>query len=474
MNYDKGFFDSPEFRELLKKYEQATSMGMHPYWGVYDLVDLMSYYLFIEKEESAETVLKEAQHLHPTAPETIKMEVKLLLYKGEAQKAMEKFSSIGYIDDDESRIIKAEIFIALKDFKNARNIALEILRKAQPEQDNIYEALEILLDCGFAVEALAICESVLKELPEKKSLLEVKAECLIEMQRINEAAEIYNKLLDDEPYSTFYWEQLGHIYYMVKKYGKALECFEYESTINDDIEYARMMQAYCYYFMHDYTKAKELFDSLSDKYPRSVLPLFYMALIYSHEGNNAKAIDTFNRIIEVAQEGTIEAMLARLNKAMLLDTEGKITLTDGAISMAIMMHPDNMKQLVLRGTHLYELRDKENLTFDDMNTLESKEWTQEEALLCLGQHLVEHGHLKAALRVLLYTREFAYDPSEIDAYVAYILFNTDKKDSMEQAVEGALEGKSWTLFRLFGLPYNANITAKGFISLVEKSNGSRI
>ena len=173
MNYDKGFFDSPEFRELLKKYEQATSMGMHPYWGVYDLVDLMSYYLFIEKEESAETVLKEAQHLHPTAPETIKMEVKLLLYKGEAQKAMEKFSSIGYIDDDESRIIKAEIFIALKDFKNARNIALEILRKAQPEQDNIYEALEILLDCGFAVEALAICESQLFAV-EVKSALDLK------------------------------------------------------------------------------------------------------------------------------------------------------------------------------------------------------------------------------------------------------------------------------------------------------------
>lgn len=472
MNYDKGFFDSPEFRELLKRYEQAKTDGTRPYLGVDDLVDLMSYYLFIEREEEAETVLNEAKSLHPTAPETIKMEIKLLLYRGEAQEAMKKFPDIGYIDDDETRIIQAEILIALKDFKSAHRIAMEILQKAQPGQENIYEALEILLDCGFAPEALIICENALKAMPEKRSLLEVKAECLIEMQRINEAVDIYNRLLDEEPYSTFYWEQLGHIYYMVKKFGKALECFEYESTINDDIEYAKMMQAYCYYFMHDYGKARTIFENLHIKYPRSVLPLFYIALTYSNEGNSSKALETFNETIEIATEGTIEMMLARVNKAILLDIESKDAQMEDAMSMAILMHPDNMKQLALCGTHLYELRDKENLTFDDMNILECKEWTQEEALLCLGKHLIEHRHLKAANRVFRYTREFAYDTAEIDAYIAYILFETGRKDEMRQVVENALEGKSWTLFRLFKLPYNANMTAVGFMSTIEKKHGN--
>ena len=49
MNYEKGYFDTPEFRGLLKRYEQAKSMNMHSYYAIDELVDLLSYFLFLEK-----------------------------------------------------------------------------------------------------------------------------------------------------------------------------------------------------------------------------------------------------------------------------------------------------------------------------------------------------------------------------------------------------------------------------------------
>ncbi len=33
MNNDKGYFDSPEFRELLKRYEQARENNAGTYFG---------------------------------------------------------------------------------------------------------------------------------------------------------------------------------------------------------------------------------------------------------------------------------------------------------------------------------------------------------------------------------------------------------------------------------------------------------
>ena len=149
MNYEKGYFDTPEFRELLKRYEHAKAMNMHSYYAIDELVDLLSYYLYVEKHDEAEQILKIAGQIHPAAPENTKMEIKLMLSKGEAQRALELFAGIQYIDDNETKILHAEILLALKDFKNAREIAIDIIRNATPEQENLYEALEILLDCGF-------------------------------------------------------------------------------------------------------------------------------------------------------------------------------------------------------------------------------------------------------------------------------------------------------------------------------------
>ena len=467
MNYEKGYFDTPEFRGLLKRYEQAKSINMHSYYAIDELVDLLSYFLFQEKCDEAEEVLKIARSIHPAAPENTKMEIKLMLSKGEPQRALELFGSIEYIDDNETKILHAEILLSLKDFKNAREIALDIIRKATPEQEHLYEALEILLDCGCAPDALFICEKALKLAPGNRSLLEVKAECFIEMQHINEAVDIYNNLLDTDPYSTFYWEQMGHIYYMVKKYGKALECFEYESTINDEIEYARMMQAYCYYHVGDYAKAMELFGTFKELYPQSVVPRFYIALSQYHTGHHSDAIESFKEIIDIAPEGTIEMMLARVNKAMILDSLGEGKRADEAMSMALLMHPDNMKQLILHTPHLYELKDKENLHFCEMSILEQKEWTQEEELYELGTHLFKHGHKNLALRIFRYMRQFCHDTSDVDAYIANILWTNGERDKIEPAIENAINGKSCLLFKLFGIPYNANITPQEFISRIE-------
>ena len=468
MNYEKGYFDSPEFRELLKRYEQAKAINMHTYYAIDELVDLLSYFLYIERCDEGEDILKIARQLHPSAPENAKMEIKLLLSKGEPQRALEVFAGSEHLDDNETKILHAEILLALKDFKNAREIALEIIRQATPEHENLYEALEILLDCGFAIDALYICEKALKQMPDNRGLLEVKAECFIEMQRINDAVELYNRLLDNDPYSTFYWEQLGHIYYMVKRYGKALECFEYESTINDEIEYAKMMQAYCYYYVGDYHNAETMLGALKEHYPQSLPPRFYIALSQYQKGDLHSAIEGFKEIIDIAPEGTIEIMLARLNKAMLLDMLGEKTRADEAISMAIMMHPDNMKQLALHNAHLYELRDKENLWFSDMAILEQKDWTQEEELYELGTHLFNHSHPELALRVFRYMRSFSHDTSDIDAYIANILWNSGEKEKARTAIENAINGKSWLLFKLFDIPYNANMTPQEFIEKIKQ------
>ncbi|MBQ8270376.1 MAG: tetratricopeptide repeat protein [Bacteroidaceae bacterium] len=463
---NKSYFDSTEFREILKKYEQTREKQVCSYFEIEDLLDILVYYLFQDSVEAAEEVLAHAITLHPTAPELTKMEVKILLAKNEPEKALIILGSKGFPDDDDSILLQAQVFIALKDYREARDIALDILNKKQANKEIICEALEILLDGGYAQEALEITNSGLARYHKHPSLLEIKAECLIELQDTNGAISIYNELLDSDPYSTFYWEQLAHIYYLTNRYGKALECYEYELAINDEIDYARMMQGYCYYFMRDYEKAFAIFNNLVEKYRQSVMPLFYKAMCLWHLNEEDEALKTFRDIAKTSEDGSIEAMVALVNCAIILSRRGDTDSASRPMSFALFLHPSNLKQLLVSDEELYTLRDKENLTFKEMNVIDIKEWSEDESLFALAMHLIEYQHYEIACRTLFYIKETSAENADIDACIAYAMYNTGREDEIREYVETALAGKSNLLFDLFGLIYDAQDTADTFLNKI--------
>ncbi len=465
---NKSYFDSQEFRDILRKYEQARANNASLYFGIDDLFDILCYYLFQEAIDAAVDVYGQARALHPDAPELTKMEVKILLTQDEPEKALMILGEKGFPADEESKLLHAQILIALKGYKEAREIAIEILNQRKVTKEIACEALEIMLDGGFAQEALQITDYALSKAPGCRNFLEVKAECLIELQDTNSAIDIYNELLDCDPYSTFYWEQLARIYYMTNRYGKALECFEYELAIGEEIDYARMMQGYCYYFLRDYKKAAKQFATLNNKYTSSVIPPFYKALCLWHEGKADEALAVFEQIIGHSDDDSIEAMVARINKAIILSKRGNEEEAVTTISFAMFTHPENIKQLLVGDEELYCLRDKENLTFKEMNVMEIKDWGQDEVFFALGVHLIKHGHYRIGKRVLLHARHLAKDSSDIDAEIAYAMVCMGEGENILPYVEIALKGRSNLLFDLFGLVYDANITVEGFLNAIKK------
>lgn len=465
---NKGYFDSPEFRELLQKYEQAAESNACSYFGIEELRDLEAYYILQDSPLMAEDIVELAKKLHPSSPDIVKMEIKLSLCKDEPEVALITLESITMPIDDEIKLLYAETYTALKDYKEAHDIIIDFLNQPKITKENACEALELMLDCGFAQEALQITNYALQENESEKCFWEIKAECYIELQNTNAAIEIYNKLLDSDPYSTFYWEQLAHIYYMVNKYAKAIECFEYELAIGEEIEYACMMQGYCYYFLHNYNKAQAIFEVLAQKYPNSAMPKFYIALCHHANGNLDKALKGFEEVAHITDNGSIEAMLARINRAIIMSKMGNINGATGAISLALVMHPEQIKQLLIGKGELYELRDKENLTFNEMNTMDIKEWSQEEELFALARHLIKYKHWEIAKSVLLYARPENGDATDFDACIAYVMYNIGQQDKMRPYIENALNGKSDILFELFEQIYDVNISTDEFISSIER------
>ncbi|MBQ8269636.1 MAG: tetratricopeptide repeat protein [Bacteroidaceae bacterium] len=473
MDYAKGYFDSAEFRKLYKKYEQMKSEGICSYFETDELSDILSYYLYIGKMNEAEEVYRYAKRLHTENSEITKMEVKILLSFGKAEEALQLIETLNTENDDDALLLKAEVLLAMKEFKASRSIARNILKREEPYNEVAYDALEILLDCGFAEEVLQIAEQALQARPSHRGLLEIKAESLIELQRIDEAIEVYNILLDETPFSTFYWEQLGHIYYLIERYGKSLECFEYELTINEDIEYAKMMQGYCYYHLHDYKRAKEIFEIFRQKYPDNLIIKFYIALSETATGNLKEAHTEYTGIIEYGtKQSCIERMLACINKSILysMDKEDNKKCME-TLQLALSMYPEcDIRQLILNKKGFYELRDKENSTFVDMNILDTKEWQNHEALFACGRMFADRCRYEMAIPMLQAAAKEAKekDSAEIHAYLAYSFFKQNNREKLSLAVDEALKGKSNKLFELFEIPYDANMLPDVFLRICFK------
>ena len=219
---DTSFFKSKEFRSLLERYEQMREYGMNSYFSSDDLLELASYYLFKNRAADAENVISYARKLYPGDTQITEAEIRTLLSRGEVQEARRKLNAISVIDTPELQLLKAEVDMADGGDSSISRLNA-IMEETNLRNDLALNTLDVMIKGGFLPEALTWIEKGLRKYPAEVSLLEAKADCLVELRRMQEALALYNSLLDNNPYNYFYWEQLGYIYYVTGRWGKALE-----------------------------------------------------------------------------------------------------------------------------------------------------------------------------------------------------------------------------------------------------------
>jgi dTDP-4-amino-4,6-dideoxygalactose transaminase len=67
VQYDKEYFDSKEFQELLGSYETAVRVGDYPFMDADDLIDIADYYNMVDEHDKAVEVVDHALELYPHA-----------------------------------------------------------------------------------------------------------------------------------------------------------------------------------------------------------------------------------------------------------------------------------------------------------------------------------------------------------------------------------------------------------------------
>jgi len=81
-------------------------------------------------------------------------------------------------------------------------------------------------------------------------------------RKFDESIQLYNQIIDQDPYSYKAWYNLGHAYTYFGNYGAAIEAYEYAFIINNEFEWAYRHCAELCMETKNYTKALECYEDV--------------------------------------------------------------------------------------------------------------------------------------------------------------------------------------------------------------------
>ena len=239
------YYQSKKFKRLLQRYEELRDNNISEFLDSEDLTDVAEYYYSIGQDEKAIDTANYTNHLYPTAtaPLAFKARMALLTYNNPTL-ANEIAETIVDKSDLDYLYLKAEIMIADNQVCKADQYLQEQYDNVIDEDD--HEEFAIDAAALFAdYEEIDYAEKWLNQstMINEDEYKEIKVRILKGQGKYEASETLINELIDGNPYSCAYWNQLTQIQFLRNDVQGAITSSEYALAINPNDEEALLNKA---------------------------------------------------------------------------------------------------------------------------------------------------------------------------------------------------------------------------------------
>ena len=288
-----SYFDSQEFVELLNMYENMLSDGSSVYFDSMDIANIAEYYSMNGMLDKSDEVIEYGLRLHPSDSDILISKANNLLRRGLKDEARVLTESISDMDNQELLYLKGEIELAFDRSDDADAYFTQAVQMSDDDPGMLNDIIVKYMDNRNYDLCQKWLDMALVLYPDSRNFIELQADLYFDTGQSDTAIEWYNHLLDEFAYDTYYWDQLGRIYYEKNDYPKARECFEFIEAIEPDDKSARMMKASCLFNMEDWKGAYDIYKALLEDDPSSYTLLYYCGRCLFEMEQNDMAYDKF-------------------------------------------------------------------------------------------------------------------------------------------------------------------------------------
>lgn len=217
--------ESPAVKELVKRYEREHAQGRSIYMDVDEFDSIAEYYLNRGRTHKMYEVVKSALKIHPQSAVLLLKRAILFVEMDEPQKALQLLERLPEMAD--SSIVRASALMRMNHKKEALDIMYHLVEEEENEKDiACWEAVNILTAENCFKEAMYFISLGLAFNPHNADLLYEAAFCSVQLGKI-EASVHYNRLLlNEDPYDTDTWYNLGQNHLALEKYQEAMNDFD--------------------------------------------------------------------------------------------------------------------------------------------------------------------------------------------------------------------------------------------------------
>ena len=280
-----------QFDDILKRYEAARSAGSSIYLEPDDLTDIAEYYHLHGRLTDAIEAIDLAINMFPgaTQPLTFKARVAILVNRNAAE-AMQWAEKIDDKTDLDYYYIVAEIMVADQRIDEANQYL-----KAK-ENDVCDDDLEDYYLDVATLFADYSCTDITEEWLKKSSLTtdpqyrELQGRVALGKGQFDLCEQIFDKLIDDNPYNTDYWNTMALAQFQQGDTTACIESCDYALAIDPVNADAHIHKANSLAIIGNYPEAIKFYKKLQALQPYSESPDMGIASILAAQNHPQEAL----------------------------------------------------------------------------------------------------------------------------------------------------------------------------------------
>ena len=245
-----------ELAELAEQYENAQADRRNIYMDADDLADLADWYAVRVKPDAAMEVVEYGLRLHPDNNSLLIEKAYLFLDDYDTLSAQDIADNLdGSLP--EVKVLQAQIYLLEGKKQKAKQLLATIEDKE--DIDTMINVAYMYINTYCPDEALKWLTPGIGKYEDDEPFMTVLGDSYYGLGMLDKAMEIYNKLIDQNPYSSPYWYGLARCYFEKQMYDKAIEACDYATVSDDEFPDAYMMKGHAFFYLQNDEKALENF-----------------------------------------------------------------------------------------------------------------------------------------------------------------------------------------------------------------------
>ena len=290
MTDDTEYFDTEEFQEILKRYEDSVRSGHSAYVDADDLADIADYYHYQGMLDDANQAIELALQINPEAVGPLLYKAREALSRNDYETARSFAKRVRALDDMESLYLEGEILICEGKLKEADNLFRQRFKETPPDElmDYVYDVANLFSEYNQHEKAF---EWVARSQGDNSDdFKELMARTLFGLGKYEDSSRLFNELIDHHPYSKQYWNALASAQFMNEDYSASVTSSEYAIAIDPNDPESILAKANGLYSLENYEEALNYFERYSEK-------ASYDEFGYLHQGTCLVNLGRFDEAI---------------------------------------------------------------------------------------------------------------------------------------------------------------------------------